>query len=224
MNTDNTRCAFRFLFSAFGILLAIPAVLFANYKVVLKDGRVLQARTKPVSMEGHYRFTDTQNRFQAIAVELVDQKATQTSNSGIQVNARAAKALTNDDISSKSPASASLGQSDPVSTSKPGTSATKTDTAGSTAKRDEVYWRTQAREIRDQMARLDNEIKALNEKTKSGKSDGVKIGFDTYNQVIYANFESELKELEKEREKLQKKMMALEEEARKAGALPGWLR
>jgi hypothetical protein len=74
------------------------------------------------------------------------------------------------------------------------------------------------------MARIDNEIKALNEKTKSGKSDGVKIGFDTYNQVIYANFESELKELEKKKENLQKKMMALEEEARKAGALPGWLR
>ena len=85
MNTDNTRCAGRFLFSAFCILLAMPAVLCANYKVVLKDGRVLEARTKPVSMEGHYRFTDTQNRFQAIAVELVDQKATQTSNSGIEL-------------------------------------------------------------------------------------------------------------------------------------------
>jgi len=224
MNTDNTRCAVRFLFSAFCILLAIPAVLFANYKVVLKDGRVLEARTKPVSMEGHYRFTDTQNRFQAIAAELVDQKATQASNSGLEDSARAAKTLTNDDISSKSPASVSLGQSAPVSSSKPGTSATRTDTAGSTAKQGEAYWRTQATEIRDQMARMDNEIKTLNEKTKSGKSDGVKIGFDTYNQVIYANFESELKELEKKKEKLQKKMMALEEEARKAGALPGWLR
>jgi hypothetical protein len=224
MNTDNTRCAVRFLFSAFCILLMIPAVLFADYKVVLKDGRVLEARTKPVSMEGHYRFTDTQNRFQAIAVELVDQKATQASNSGVELNARAAKNLTNDDISSKSPASVSSEQSDPVSPSKLGTSATKTDTTGSTAKKGEAYWRTQAKEIRDQMARIDNEIKALNEKTRSGKSDGVKIGFDTYNQVIYANFESELKELEKEKGKLQMKMMALEEEARKAGALPGWLR
>jgi hypothetical protein len=224
MNTDDARCALKLHFWALCILLMIPAVLFADYKVVLKDGRVLEARTKPVSMEGHYRFTDTQNRFQAIAVELVDQKATQASNSGVQLNARAAKTLTNDDIASKSPASVSLGQSAAVSSSKPGTSATRTDTAGSTAKKGEAYWRTQAKEIRDQMARIDNEIKALNEKTKSGKSDGVKIGFDTYNQVIYANFESELKELEKKKENLQKKMMALEEEARKAGALPGWLR
>jgi len=45
-----------------------------------------------------------------------------------------------------------------------------------------------------------------------------------YNSVIYADFESQVKELEKRREKLQKTMTQLEEEARKEGALPGWLR
>jgi hypothetical protein len=71
---------------------------------------------------------------------------------------------------------------------------------------------------------VDKQIKALNEKTKSGKGDGIKIGFETYNSVIYADFESQVKELERQKEKLQKMMTALEEEARKGGALPGWLR
>ena len=59
---------------------------------------------------------------------------------------------------------------------------------------------------------------------KAGKGDGIKIGFETYNSVIYADFESQVKELERQKEKLQKMMTALEEEARKGGALPGWLR
>jgi hypothetical protein len=224
MNAEDTRCALKSLIAVAGVLLVIPAVLLANYKVVLKDGRVLEARTKPVSMEGHYRFTDTKNQFQAIAIELVDLKATQASNSGAEQKTKAAKTLTNEDIASKSQAQICSGQSNPASQSEPSASAPKADPAGPAARKGEAYWRAQAKEIRDQMARIDNEIRALNEKTKSGKSDGLKIGFDTYNQVIYANFESELKELEKEKEKLQKKMTALEEEARKAGALPGWLR
>ena len=91
-------------------------------------------------------------------------------------------------------------------------------------KKGEAYWRGQAKQIRDEIESVDRQIKALNEKTQSGKGDGIKIGFETYNSVIYADFESQAKELEKQKEKLQKMMTALEEEARKAGALPGWLR
>ena len=67
----------RFLF--LGLMLGFwPSDLLANYKVVLKDGRVLEARSKPVSMEGHYRFTDTNNQFQSISIQLVDLTATQS--------------------------------------------------------------------------------------------------------------------------------------------------
>jgi hypothetical protein len=91
-------------------------------------------------------------------------------------------------------------------------------------KKSEAYWRGRAKQIRDEIDSVDKKIKALNEKTQTGKSDGIKIGFETYNSVIYADFESQVKELERQKEKLQKMMTALEEEARKSGALPGWLR
>ena len=69
----------RFLF--LGLMLGFWSSNFlASYKVVLKDGRVLEARSKPVSMEGHYRFTDTNNQFQSISIQLVDLAATQSLN------------------------------------------------------------------------------------------------------------------------------------------------
>jgi hypothetical protein len=62
------------------ILIFWSSDLLASYKVVLKDGRVLEARNKPVSMEGHYRFTDSNNQFQSISIQLVDLSATQSLN------------------------------------------------------------------------------------------------------------------------------------------------
>ncbi len=207
--------------------LACPAGLEAAYKVVLKDGKVLEARSKPVSMEGHLRFTDTQNQFHAIPVHLVDMNATQSQNTTERESqkSKATKVLTNEDISSK-PSTATEGTRGPTasgsaSQSKPEVLPGKPAPA---ARRDEAYWRGRAKQIRDETARVDKEIKALNDKIKSGKTDGFKIGFETYNSVIYANFESQAKELEKQKEKLLQMMLELEEEARKAGAEPGWLR
>ncbi|MSO22783.1 MAG: hypothetical protein EXQ58_05910 [Acidobacteria bacterium] len=68
---------------------------------------------------------------------------------------------------------------------------------------------------------MDKQIKALSEKTQPGTGDGIKIGFETYNSVIYADFESQVKELGQHKEKLHKMMTALEEKARKGWALPG---
>jgi chromosome segregation ATPase len=100
----------------------------------------------------------------------------------------------------------------------------KNPSTAAAPKKDEAYWRGRAKQIRDDIESVDKQIKALNERTQAGKSDGIKIGFETYNSVIYADFESQLKELERRKEKLQKMMTALEEEARQGGALPGWLR
>jgi hypothetical protein len=171
-------------------------------------------------MEGHYRFTDTQNQFRVIPLDLVDIKATQLLNSDSQ-SVKAAQVLTNDDLSSKASSAPKAGGA--VEPNPPPPSPGKPDSTVQVRK-GEAEWRAQAKQIRDQIARVEKQIEALQEKQKSAKADGIKIGFDTYNQVIYANFESEVKELEKEKEKLQQMMNSLEEEARKAGALPGWLR
>lgn len=207
-------------FLSLGLILGFWSSDFlASYKVVLKDGRVLEARSKPVSMEGHYRFTDTNNQFQSISIQLVDLSATQSLNLRAEPKSTPARVLTNDDLTT--------GKTDtrPVNTvGSPSKPDAKNSSTAAGPKKGEAYWRGRAKQIRDEIESTDKQIKALNEKTQSGKGDGIKIGFETYNSVIYADFESQVKELERHKEKLQKMMTALEEEARKSGALPGWLR
>lgn len=210
----------RLLFLGLILVAFSPSTFLAHYKVVLKDGRVLDARTKPVSMEGHYRFTDIQNQFHSIPLQLVDLAATQSLNTREESKSRASRVLTNDDLAiGKESASRPLNTVGPPS--KP---ATNPGVATAAPKKNEAYWRGRAKQIRDEIESVDKQIKALNEKTQSGKGEGIKIGFETYNSVIYADFENQVKELERRKEKLQKMMAALEEEARKNGALPGWLR
>lgn len=206
-----------------GLILAAfsPSTFLADYKVALKDGRVLDARTKPVSMEGNYRFTDIHNQFHSIPLQLVDLAATQSLNAREESKARASRVLTNDDL-----AIGKESDSRPLNTVGPASKpdAKNPGVAPVGPKKNEAYWRGRAKQIRDEIESVDRQIKALNEKTQSGKGEGIKIGFETYNSVIYADFENQVKELERRKEKLQKMMAALEEEARKNGALPGWLR
>jgi len=204
-------------------LVGFPRGSEAGYKVVLKDGKVLESRSKPVSIEGHYRFTDSQGQFQSVPIQLVDVAATQAINAGQSSKSQSTRVLTNEDLS------AGKESSRPVNTvGKSEEADSKIEAKNSKAptgpKKGEAYWRGRAKQLRDEIESVDKQLKALNEKTQSGKSDGIKIGFETYNSVIYADFESQAKELEKRKEKLQKMMVALEEEARKEGALPGWLR
>lgn len=209
----------RILFLGLILAASSPDVL-AGYKIVLKDGRILEARTKPVSMEGHYRFTDSQSKFQSIPIQLVDLTATQSLNARQDPKSTPARVLTNEDLAiGKQTATTPVNSVGPASKPDP-----KDSNTAAGPKKGEAYWRSRAKQIKDEIESVDKQINALNEKTKAGKSDGIKIGFETYNSVIYADFESQAKELETRKEKLQKMRTALEEEARKDGALPGWLR
>lgn len=221
MRTDKKIVqASRLLFLGLILVLLSPNGL-AGYRVVLKDGRVFEARTKPVSMEGHYRFTDSQNKFQSIPIQLVDLPATQSLNAKEQSKPASPRVLTNEDLAAGTATGTARVNTVGPAASNPDP---KNPNTAAGPKMGEAYWRGRAKQIRDEIEKVDKQIKALNEKTQTGKSDGIKIGFETYNSVIYANFESQVKELEKHKEKLQKAMTVLEEEARKGGALPGWLR
>lgn len=208
----------RFLFLGL-VLVFWSSDLRASYKVVLKDGRVLEARSKPVSMEGHYRFTDTNNQFQSISIQLVNLAATQSQNLREEPKSTPSRVLTNEDLTTGKQI-----DTQPRSSVEPPSKPSAKNSSVAGPKKGEAYWRGRAKQIRDEIESADKQIKALNEKTQAGKGDGIKIGFETYNSVIYADFESQVKELERQKEKQQKMMTALEEEARKSGALPGWLR
>ena len=195
--------------------------------IVLKDGTRVEATSKPVCMEGQYRFNDIRGQFRTIPITQIDLRATEEANKGIP-SARSMKAnhvLTNEDIAEKPSTSSPLSNRGQVTANPPKTSTNKgISTPVASNQQAEDYWRKRASDLRAKMDRIDKAITDLDTKMKSGKSDGIKIDFDTYTPVILAHFGDQMKSLQQEKEKLQLQMNALEEEARKAGAQPGWLR
>jgi hypothetical protein len=195
---------------------------WASYKIHLKDGKVIEAKSKPISMEGQLRFTTLDGRFLALPVTSIDNIQTEKSNGSIRAKESATKVLTNDDLSQRN--NEQHKPEDSVATGGPGKLSPKRSTSPREQRQDESYWRNRAKQIRDRIASVDSEIKQLDEKRDSGKSDGVRIGYGTTTQYVLANFEDQRKKLEKDRQDLENQMRALEEEARQAGAMPGWLR
>ncbi|MEW5977210.1 MAG: hypothetical protein AB1898_15580 [Acidobacteriota bacterium] len=201
--------------------LLCAAPVWAEYQVVLKNGKTLVAKSRPVSMEGNYRFTGVDGRFQVIPISEIDVSATERANLHQPPSERKGR-LSNEDLPSSNEPSSKSGL--PPGIQKDSAPAKNAPRKGADPAKGEAYWRQRAARLRQQLVDVESEIKKLDEKMKSGKSDGIQIGFDTYNTYTIATFESDLKRLEKEKQRLLGEMSALEEEARKAGALPGWLR
>ena len=201
-----------------------------GYKIILRDGTKIEATAKPVSMEGQYRFTDQKGQFQTIPITLIDLRATEEVNKDKfdSKQKKVTRVLTNEDIAEVSTIAGRSSNNGQVSakTLKSETVLPKKEpgTRPPSDQRTEAYWRERASDIRAHLERIEKAIADLETKTKSGQSDGLKIGFDTYTPVIHANFGDEMQPLQQEKEKFRKQMEALEEEARKAGAQPGWLR
>jgi len=89
----------------------------------------------------------------------------------------------------------------------------------------EEYWRGKARELRDQMAELDQKIARL--KGEIAKLCPVRVLSPECVMIDAVDRDARLKwleEAEKRKEELQKQMELLEDEGRKAGALPAWFR
>jgi hypothetical protein len=209
-------------------LLLSPAepVALANYRICLKGGKVVEAKAKPVSMEGTLRFTAADGSFGTLPISLVDLEQTEKMNPVIPARQPAGKILTNDDLSQKRDEHVISGISVAGKAPRFGQEKTpsKDPIRSKEQKRDETYWRNQARQIRDQIAAVDSEIRKLDEAAKSGKADGIQIEYGTTTQYLMATFEDQRKKLEKDKQDLETQMKALEEEARHAGAMPGWLR
>jgi hypothetical protein len=80
----------------------------------------------------------------------------------------------------------------------------------------EKEWRSRARKFQDQVSFLDGQIAKVRENI--AYADG--RGYDIHVDIL----DLSLDDLLKQKAALQKQIDALEEEARKAGADPGWLR
>jgi hypothetical protein len=94
-------------------------------------------------------------------------------------------------------------------------------------KRDEAYWRGRAQALHQQMDAVDKQIADLQEEIKKYGNGGASADprIPLYSDVIYMNDRrSRLKDLEKKKADLEKQMDQLQDEARKAGVDPGWVR
>jgi chromosome segregation ATPase len=91
--------------------------------------------------------------------------------------------------------------------------------------RDEAYWRGKARVLLDQIAATEQQIAKLKGDIKKYGAGGFDVTTGMKNSVAYIEDRNgQVKELEREKAALEKKVDQLQEEGRKAGAEPAWFR
>ncbi|HUK52550.1 MAG TPA: hypothetical protein VL099_04575 [Candidatus Binatia bacterium] len=137
------------------------------------------------------------------------------------------KVITDDDLSSIKGDGVSV-----VGDEKPDTDAEKTAAekpegaaAAKPGVKDESYWRGRAKQIRDQMAAVDQEIEKTQDEIKKGGGAGFDAQSGLNQNVIYfEDRNTKLKKLEERKAQLQKQLEDLEDEARKASVPAGWVR
>ena len=91
--------------------------------------------------------------------------------------------------------------------------------------RDEAYWRGKARVLLDQIAATELQIAKLKDDIKKYGTGGFDVTTGMKNNVAYIeDWNGQVKEMEKRKADLEKKLDQLQEEGRKAGAEPAWFR
>jgi multidrug efflux pump subunit AcrB len=134
------------------------------------------------------------------------------------------KVYTNDDLRSAPRSEVSV-----VGNNKAASKAGKSTATNNDAK-NEQYWRGKAQTLRNQMAEVDRQIaqeKAANQTNGSvttGTNSPPPAPLSAYTNSAHARAGTQLQKLEDRKTALQGQWDQLEEEARKAGVPPGWLR
>ncbi len=91
--------------------------------------------------------------------------------------------------------------------------------------RDEAYWRGKARVLLDQIVATEQQIAKLKDDIKKYGTGGFDVTTGMKNNVAYIeDWNGQVKEMEKRKADLEKKLDQLQEEGRKAGAEPAWFR
>ena len=144
--------------------------------------------------------------------------------------AKPAKVYTNDDLpKGESPVTPSAAPAQPAPTT-PAAGAQQPAAEQKPAdgpKKDEAYWRARVAEIRDNLQRAQMFQEALQTRINSLSADFTSRDDPAQRNVVAADRQKALTELERVRKEikdLEKKLSDLEDEARRAGVPPGWLR
>jgi hypothetical protein len=90
---------------------------------------------------------------------------------------------------------------------------------------DEVYWRGKAHELLDQITATEQQIAKLKDDIKKYGAGGFDVTTGMKKNIAYIEDRNgQVKDLEKRKADLEKKLDQLEEQGRKAGAEPAWFR
>jgi len=136
----------------------------------------------------------------------------------------AKKVYTNDDLGG-----AQNGEVSVVGKSRADAKTGKSTTTSNDPK-NEQYWRGRAQRLRAQMAEVDRQIAQVtaanqtNGSGTSGSNSSTPAPLSAYSNGPHARAGSQLRKLEEQKAELQAQMDQLEEQARRAGVPPGWLR
>jgi hypothetical protein len=137
----------------------------------------------------------------------------------------AKKVYTNDDLRSTDSGGVSVVGNNRAA-AKPGKA-----TTADTGPKNEQYWRSRAQKLRNEMAEVDRqiaELEAANQDPHTGSSGTnpppPPPSAYTVGAHVRGGSSTPLQRLENRKAQLQREMDQLEEEARKAGVPPGWLR
>ena len=192
----------------------------AAYRIVLKDGTVLEGKSKPVSMNGRYLFTAPDGRSLVIPLEQVDADATKAANSFAETTTKR-KVFTNDDLPSRQLAPANALTPAPASAQKLSDQKQEVPKDKENVPlTGEVYWREETRKLQRQIAEVDGIISTL------------KDAIEKYCSFVEGACAllgplgpgAEMRAAEAKKKELEAEFELLLERGRKAGAPPGWFR
>lgn len=145
--------------------------------------------------------------------------------------AKPAKVYTNDDLPKVDPSVTPPAPAAPQASTPPPTSGEQPPAAEQKPddgpKKDEAYWRARVAEIRDNLQRARMFQEALQTRINSLSADFTSRDDPAQRGVVAADRQKALAELErvkKEIKDFEKQLSDLEDEARRAGVPPGWLR
>ncbi|MBI2956586.1 MAG: hypothetical protein HYY26_04665 [Acidobacteria bacterium] len=204
-------------------LLLLPLILSA-YTVVLKDGRRIEARS-PYTIEGNVAvFVGADGSPYRIPLEQIDRIATLAANR--QERPRS-KVWTNDDIEQlkqRGPAPvAALGEAaPPAEAAAEGEPATPGGEGQALPPKEETreYWQERLKPLQEQLAAIDQEINRL----RSGQGRAVSNAVDINTDAPGVDVADTIRRLEQRRTQVQQQIAALQDEARRRGIPPGWVR
>lgn len=206
-----------------GLLLALPPAVAADV-VVLKDGRRIETRERYAMDGGMVKFTGKDGRAYSFTLGEVNLEATR------RANRFAGKVWTNDDLE-KLRGSAALSVTGAEAAAEPAaqTEAAPEGGAGAAAgeqeeakpkEEDPEYWRKRLEPLRTELAQIEQQLQA----SRGGQGQAASNTLDLKTNAPGAEVADTVRRLERRRAEIQQEITAIQEEARRLGVPPGYVR